>query len=141
MLKVDPDERFDIDQVNMLCDTYKKHMANKPQMDTYLIMDDIIEKLSLLDYENAFCRGWKHKRISRIYWAHPPSDGAETDSERICMLYDMVYWLISLNKEQVSISFSFCFSNLMFVQIRPRNKVCSSTSRISKARSKMLSRK
>ena len=30
-------------------------MANKPQIDTYLIMDDIIEKLSLLDYENQFC--------------------------------------------------------------------------------------
>ena len=85
----------------MLCETYKKHMANKPQMDTYLIMDDIIEKLSLLDYENAFCKGWKHKRISRIYWAHPPN-GLEEEKERIHMLYDMVYWLISLNKEQES---------------------------------------
>lgn len=81
----------------MLCETYKTHMASKPQMDTYLIMDDIIEKLSLLDYENSFCKGWKHKRISRIYWAHPPSN--EEESERIHMLYDMVYWLISLNKE------------------------------------------
>lgn len=33
-------------------------------------MDDIIEKLSLLDYENSFCKGWKQKRISRIYFAH-----------------------------------------------------------------------
>ena len=48
-------------------------IATKPQIDTYLIMDDIIEKLSLLDYENAFCKGWKQKRISRIYFAHPTS--------------------------------------------------------------------
>ena len=34
-------------------------------------MDDIIEKLSLLDYENSFCKGWKQKRVSRIYFAHP----------------------------------------------------------------------
>lgn len=37
-----------------------KNVANKPQIDSYLIMDDIIEKLSLLDYENSFCKGWKH---------------------------------------------------------------------------------
>ena len=76
-------------------------MANKPQIDTYLIMDDIIEKLSLLDYENAFCRGWKHKRISRVYYAHPPP-GDEDELHRIHMLYDMCYWLMSLNKEMVS---------------------------------------
>ena len=61
-------------------------------------MDDIIEKLSLLDYENAFCRGWKHKRISRVYFAHPPQVD-EDDLGRIHMLYDMIYWLMSLNKE------------------------------------------
>lgn len=65
-------------------------------------MDDIIEKLSLLDYENQFCKGWKHKKISRIYFAHPPDE--EEEVGRLHMLYDMVYWLISLNKEQVSIS-------------------------------------
>jgi len=42
-----------------LCDTYKKVIQAKPLIDTYLIMDDITEKLSLLDYENAFCKGWK----------------------------------------------------------------------------------
>jgi len=79
-------------------------------------MDDIIEKLSLLDYENAFCKGWKHKRISRVYFAHPPQD--EDEVNRIHMLYDIIYWLISLNKDQVSPSipktpnpkYSFFFS-------------------------------
>ena len=45
-------------------------MGTKPAVDIYLIMDDIIEKLSLLDYENSFCKGWKHKRISRVEFAH-----------------------------------------------------------------------
>jgi len=40
-------------------------------------MDDVIEKLSLLDYENSFCKGWKHKRISRIYFAHMDSPGED----------------------------------------------------------------
>jgi hypothetical protein len=52
MLKLDPDQRFGISQVCELCETYKKIVASRPQIDTYLIMDDIIEKLSLLDYEN-----------------------------------------------------------------------------------------
>jgi len=70
MLKLDPDQRFDISQVVQLCQTFKQHIGSKPTVDIYLIMDDIIEKLSLLDYENAFCKGWKHKRISRIHFAH-----------------------------------------------------------------------
>lgn len=52
-------------------------IASKPSIDIYLIMDDIIEKLSLLDYENAFCKGWKQKRITRIYYAHPPHAGED----------------------------------------------------------------
>jgi hypothetical protein len=64
-------------------------------------MDDIIEKLSLLDYENSFCKGWKHKRISRVYFANPPAHD-EDETYRIHMLYDMVYWLMSLNKDMVS---------------------------------------
>jgi hypothetical protein len=76
-------------------------VGNKPAVDIYLIMDDIIEKLSLLDYENSFCKGWKHKRISRIYFAHADSPG-EDESTRIHFLYDMVYWLMGMNKEKVS---------------------------------------
>lgn len=98
MLHVDPDKRFGIDHVCQLCETYRKTVASKPQIDTYLIMDDIIEKLSLLDYENAFCRGWKHPRISRVFFAHPPLEG-EDESMRIHLLYDMAYWLMSLNKD------------------------------------------
>lgn len=52
MLKLDPDQRFTIDMVCQLCETYKKSIGSKPTIDIYLIMDDIIEKLSLLDYEN-----------------------------------------------------------------------------------------
>jgi len=113
--------------VNQLCESYQKHIASKPQIDTYLIMDDIIEKLSLLDYENSFCKGWKHKRISRIYWAHPPS--VEEEKERMHMLYDMVYWLMSLNKEQVS----QWFTN---APCRPRNWESSSTTKTSRASQK-----
>ncbi len=77
MLKLDPDERCDIASVVDLCDSYKKMLASKPLIDTYLIMDDIIEKLSLLDYETAFCKGWKQKRVSRVYFAHGNTVGED----------------------------------------------------------------
>ena len=81
-------------------------------------MDDIIEKLSLLDYENAFCRGWKHKRISRVYYAHAPLSD-EDELHRIHMLYDMCYWLMSLNKEMVSkrLNFRFLIMNGICIKV------------------------
>ena len=94
-----------------------KIIGSKPTIDTYLIMDDIIEKLSLLDYENSFCKGWKHKKISRIYWAHPPQDG-DDEKERMHMLYDMVYWLMSFNKDHVS--FLFLFNFIFLVESKAR---------------------
>ena len=109
MLKLDPDQRFTIDMVCQLCETYKKSIGSKPTIDIYLIMDDIIEKLSLLDYENQFCKGWRHRRISRIYFAHQPHHGEDT-IQRINLLYDMCYWLMSMNKDKVSqIPFQCCF--------------------------------
>ncbi len=102
MLKQDPDQRFDIAQVCELCETFKKVIQSKPQIDTYLIMDDISEKLSLLDYETLFCRGWKQKKISRIYFAHEIS--SEDALTRVNYFYDIVYWLISLNKDKEKVS-------------------------------------
>jgi hypoxanthine-guanine phosphoribosyltransferase len=39
------------------------------RMDPILIMDDIIEKLHLLDYLSKFCKERKRKPISRTYFA------------------------------------------------------------------------
>jgi NIMA (never in mitosis gene a)-related kinase len=100
MLNHDPDKRFDISQVCELCEAYKKMAASKPPIDTYLIMDDIIEKLSLLDYETNFCKGWKQRRISRVHFAH----GGDDPMALANYFYDLVYWLMSLNKEKVSAS-------------------------------------
>lgn len=69
-------------------------------IDTYLIMDDIIEKLSLLDYENSFCKGWKQKKIGRVHFAH--SNTGEDPLTRANYTYDIMYWLMSLNKDKVS---------------------------------------
>lgn len=56
-----------------------------------------------------------------MYFAHPPV-AEEDEAGRLHMLYDMIYWLMSLNKEQVWIIFKFYF--LFFVD-RIRSKVYS----------------
>ena len=100
-----------------LCETFAKHAASKPQVDIYLIMDDIIEKLSLLDYENQFCKGWKHKLISRIHFAHKPEQsGKEEDVARVHLLYDMAYWLMSMDREKVSSASCYHPSQLLVPQ-------------------------
>lgn len=78
-------------------------IKSKSSVDTYLIMDDIIEKLSLLDYETSFCKGWRHKRISRVHFAHEVAPGMD-QTERVHLLYDMCYWLMSMHKEKVSLA-------------------------------------
>ena len=47
-------------------------------MDPVLIMDDIIEKLHLLDYLTKFCKQKKIKPLSRTYFAIK-SDNEPTD--------------------------------------------------------------
>ena len=41
----------------------------KQSIDPCLIMDDIIEKLQLLDYNSKFCATRGHKTVSRTYFA------------------------------------------------------------------------
>ena len=44
-------------------------MRRISRMDPVLIMDDIIEKLHLLDYLRSFCPKYNRQPISRTYFA------------------------------------------------------------------------
>ena len=96
MIQVDQEKRLDIDQVVELCQIQLKSLAQKkPRVDICLIMDDIQEKLKLLDYENVFCRSYKHPPVSRVYFSH-----FIDSNEQMCYFYDLAYWLMSLNKNK-----------------------------------------
>ena len=98
MIQVDPEKRLDIDQVVELCQIQLRSWAQKkPKVDICLIMDDIQEKLKLLDYENLFCRMYKHQPVSHVYFAHHIEP-----NEQLCYFYDLSYWLMSLNKNKNS---------------------------------------
>ena len=96
MIQVNPEKRLDIDQVVELCNIQLKSWSNKkPKVDISLVMDDIQEKLKLLDYENQFCKIYKHPPVSHIYFSHHINP-----QDQLSYFYDLVYWLMSLNKQK-----------------------------------------
>lgn len=54
-------------------------------------MDDIIEKLKLVNYEASYCKLTGKKPISRIYFSHE-----ESNIDKFEQFYDISYWLMSL---------------------------------------------
>ena len=95
MIQVDQEKRLDIDQVVELCQIQLRSITQKkPRVDICLIMDDVQEKLKLLDYENSFCRGFKKEPVSRVYFSQ------FVGNEQMAYFYELVYWLMSLNKNK-----------------------------------------
>jgi predicted Co/Zn/Cd cation transporter (cation efflux family) len=88
MLKVSPDERIDLKEVLKECEN---ELKKKPKIDPYLIMDDIMEKLKLLDYENDFCTRFGRDKIVRIYFAFKDTG----DEAKVEYFFDLCYWLMS----------------------------------------------
>lgn len=66
-------------------------------MDPALIMDDIIEKLHLLDYIKKFCPKYNRKPISRTYFAIKSS--SEPTDIKVRYFVEISYWLMSLALE------------------------------------------
>ena len=61
-------------------------------------MDDIIEKLQLLDYAKKFCQTRDHKPVSRTYFAVKQETTEDTEI-KIAYMIEICYWLMSLGFE------------------------------------------
>lgn len=66
-------------------------------MDPVLIMDDIIEKLNLLDYLKNFCKPKKIKPLSRTYFAIKADN--EPTELKVKNMVELCYWLMNLGAE------------------------------------------
>ena len=64
-------------------------------IDPQLIMDDIIEKLQLLEYVQLFCYSRGHKPVSRTYFA-VGQDKSEPNELKVKYFIELCYWLMSL---------------------------------------------
>ena len=92
MIVVDPAKRIDLTEVIEACKRYKAKRESEPQIDVTLIMDDIAEKLTLLDYQNKFCKTRGRKPIHRLYFAI--SQPSEPSAEKFYYFLDLCYWLM-----------------------------------------------
>ena len=69
-------------------------------VDPSLLMDDIIEKLQLLNYQQRFCVTRGHKPLSRFYFA-VDEDSSEPRATKVAYLVELCYWLMSLGFEDI----------------------------------------
>ena len=60
---------MDLSQVLKICDEYISKQEEKPRIDSFIKMDDIIGKLRLLNYEINFCQKYNHEIINKYYFA------------------------------------------------------------------------
>ena len=93
MLKHNPTERISMDNVVQCCEK-KLEFLRMPKIDHYLIMDDINEKLHLLNYEKEFCHNMNRKPITRVYFAYADC----LSEERFNYFYELCYWLMSYSE-------------------------------------------
>jgi len=91
MIKVEPEQRLGIHDVVDICE---KRIKTRPRIDPILVMDDINDKLQLLDYENRFCIPLKLNPISKVFFALE----LDEEYEQYRYMIEICYWLMSLNR-------------------------------------------
>ena len=85
----------------------------KPKIDPFIIMDDMIEKLKLLNYEINFCQKHNHEIINKYYFAfnmygfnfdNKDNASKEAFPVQFAYFYDLSNWLIALIKQNAKIN-------------------------------------
>ena len=113
LLKVNPEERMELPQVLKICDEYISKQEEKPRIDPFIIMDDLIEKLRLLNYEINFCQKHNHEIINKYYFAcniygfsfdNKENSTKETYPVQFAYFYDLSNWLMALIKQNANIN-------------------------------------
>ena len=72
--------------------------ATMPGADPNITMEQILDMLKLLDYENKFCKNKGFKPISKFYFAQAQTNA----SEQFINFISLVSWLLSINNHQVT---------------------------------------
>lgn len=66
--------------------------------DPFVSMEQILDMLKLLDYENKFCKTKGFKPLSKVYFAVQHSN----PSEQFINFISLVSWLLSINNHSVT---------------------------------------
>lgn len=68
MIVVDPNRRLSSGEVLQIADENFSRLKKSPKIDCFIVMEDIITKLHLIDYQ-VFCKVAERKPINRFYFA------------------------------------------------------------------------
>jgi hypothetical protein len=66
-------------------------------IDPYIMMEEILDSLKLLDYENKLIKQKGFKPLSRVYFAQAHSN----PSDQFMYFISLVTWMLAINNHQV----------------------------------------
>ena len=113
LIKTNPNERMELNDVIKICNEYLSKQEEKPKFDPFIIMDDINEKLRLLNYENNFCKKFNKDLINKYYFAfniygydfnNENNSINESYPIQFSYFYDLSNWLMTLIKQNVNLN-------------------------------------
>ena len=94
MIVLDPQKRCDTNYVLEACQAWKEKQKNSLNIDSVIVMEDIVEKLNLLNYRTLFCAPKKLAPISKTYFAMNETGIAK--ETKFNYFIELAYWLIHL---------------------------------------------
>ncbi len=94
MIVVDPQKRCDTNIVIESCQNWKEKQKHSLKIDCLIVMEDVLEKLNLLEYRKNFCLPRKLQPISKTYFAI--GESAVDKQEKFKYFIQLSYWLIGL---------------------------------------------
>lgn len=94
MIVVDPQRRCDTNRVIEACQEWRDSQKGVIKIDCLIVMEDIIEKLNLLNYRVKFCNVRKLSPITKTYFAQ--NDPKISKHEKFSYFIELSYWLIEL---------------------------------------------
>lgn len=96
MIIIDPQNRCDINTVYQISEQMFNYLKKTPKIDGILVMEDIYEKLGILQYHNYFCKPLKKKPVSKLCFA---INEKEMDNEEKFRYFTaLCYWILNLSK-------------------------------------------
>lgn len=95
MIVVDPNRRLSSGEVLAIAQEEFARLKKSPKIDCFIVMEDIITKLHLIDYQ-TFCRVTERKPVHRFYFA--VQDTACEPNDQLFHFLEIGYWLMNLSK-------------------------------------------
>lgn len=96
MIIIDPQRRCDMCSVYQICEQMFSYLKKTPKIDSILVMEDIYEKLGILEYHSSFCKPLGKKPVSKLCFAI--SNGELTNQDKFLYFSGLCYWILNLPK-------------------------------------------